>query len=156
MDNSWSPPRVTVTVEDERSGHEKTSCRFQLRTVYEVDDVPECPLFSPKQPFRHTHLDSVSMSAFGHKQSFKFYAYACILTVNERLLSAISGHWLTVNATSKLPHPGANSAYLEDVTSAEFCEEGGHGTLRIIPKAVEQCSKLGPLKLGIAPGIRGE
>ncbi len=30
----------------------------------------ECPLFSPKQPFRHTHLDSVSMSAFGHKQTF--------------------------------------------------------------------------------------
>ncbi len=37
------------------------------------------------------------MSAFGHKQSFRFYAYTCIITVNERLLSANSGHWLTVN-----------------------------------------------------------
>ncbi len=59
--------------------------------------VGECPLFSPKQPLRNTDLDSVSMSAFGQKQSFKFYAYACILTVNERLLSAISGHWRDPN-----------------------------------------------------------
>ncbi len=44
----------------------------------------------------------------------------------ECLLSAISGHWLTVNATSKPPHLGASRAYLEDVTAAEFCEEGGH------------------------------
>ncbi len=51
---------------------------------------------------------------------------ACILTVNERLLSAISRHWLTVNATSKPPHLGASRAYLDDVTAAEFCEEGGH------------------------------
>ncbi len=71
-------------------------------------------------------------------------------------LSAKSRHWLTVNVTSKPPHPGASRAYLEDVTAAEFCEEGGHGTLRIIPKAVEQCSKLGPLKLGLAPGVGGE
>ncbi len=28
----------------------------------------ECPLFSPKQPFANTDLDSVRMSAFGHKQ----------------------------------------------------------------------------------------
>ncbi len=28
----------------------------------------ECPLFSPKRTLRNTHLDSVSMSAFGHKQ----------------------------------------------------------------------------------------
>ncbi len=47
---------------------------------------------SPKRTLKNTHLDSVSMSAFGHKQSFRFYAYTCILTVNERLLSAISGH----------------------------------------------------------------
>ncbi len=75
------------------------------------------------------------MSAFGHKQSFKFYAYACILTVNERLLSAKSGDWLTVNATSKLPHLGASRAYLEDVTAAEFCEEGGHGLENAYPVA---------------------
>ncbi len=55
------------------------------------------------------------------------YARPCILTVNERLLSARSRHWLTVNATSKRPHFGASRAYLEDVTAAEFCEEGGHG-----------------------------
>ncbi len=45
----------------------------------------------------------------------------------ECLLSARSRHWLTVNATSKPPHFGASRAYLEDVTAAEFCEEGGHG-----------------------------
>jgi len=28
----------------------------------------ECPLSPPKQPFRSTDLDSVSMAAFGHKQ----------------------------------------------------------------------------------------
>ena len=39
------------------------------------------------------------MSAFGHKQSFRFYAYTCILTVNERLLSAISRHQLDPNTT---------------------------------------------------------
>ncbi len=49
-------------------------------------------LFSPKRIFRNTDLDSVRVSAFGHKQSFRFYAYACILTVNECLLSAKSGH----------------------------------------------------------------
>ena len=54
--------------------------------------TPECLLFSPKQPLRNTHLDSVRMAAFGHKQSFGFYAYTCILTVNERPLSAKSGH----------------------------------------------------------------
>ena len=41
--------------------------------------------------------------------------------------SAISRHWLTVNATSKPPHLGAGRAYLEHVTAAKFCEEGGHG-----------------------------
>ncbi len=52
---------------------------------------------------------------------------ACILTVNQWLLSAISRHRLTVNATSKPPHLGASRAYLEDVTAAKFCGEGGHG-----------------------------
>ncbi len=61
----------------------------------------ECLLFSPKQPLRNTDLDSVSMSAFGHKQSFRFYAYTCILTVNERLLSAVisMGRCNTLNKT---------------------------------------------------------
>ncbi len=67
----------------------------------------------------------------------ELYAAACILTVNECLLPAISGHWLTVNVFSKPPYLGASCGYFEDVTAAEFCEEGGHGTLRIIPKAVE-------------------
>jgi hypothetical protein len=39
-------------------------------------EMAECPLFPRKQPLRNTHLDSVSMSAFGHKRTFKFYAYA--------------------------------------------------------------------------------
>ncbi len=54
------------------------------------------------------------------------YAEACILTVNERLLTAISGHWLTVNVTLKPPHIGASRANIEDVPVAEFFEEGGH------------------------------
>ncbi len=32
-----------------------------------------------------------------------------------------------VNVSLKPPHLGASCAYLEDVTAAEFCEEGGHG-----------------------------
>ncbi len=32
--------------------------------------APECQLFTPKRTLRNTHLDSVSMSAFGHKQTF--------------------------------------------------------------------------------------
>ena len=32
------------------------------------------------------------MSAFGQKQTFAFHAYGCILTINQRLLSAISRH----------------------------------------------------------------
>ncbi len=32
-----------------------------------------------------------------------------------------------VNVLSRPPHLGAGCAYLEDVTAAEFCEEGGHG-----------------------------
>ncbi len=55
------------------------------------------------------------------------YSAMSILTVNQCLLSAISRHWLTVNVTSIPPHLGASRAYLEDVTAAEFCEEGGHG-----------------------------
>ncbi len=51
---------------------------------------PECPLFSPKQTFARGDSGSVRMSAFGQKQSFRFYARPCILTVNGRLLSAIS------------------------------------------------------------------
>jgi len=54
-----------------------------------------------------------------------------MLTVNERLLSAISRHWLTVNVTPNPPHLGASRAYLEDITAAEFCEEGGHGHYRL-------------------------
>ncbi len=66
---------------------------YQVKSAWIMpDQSAECPLFSPKQTFVNTDLDSVSMSAFGHKQSFRFYAYTCILTVNERLLSAISGH----------------------------------------------------------------
>ena len=49
-------------------------------------------LFSPKQTFTDSHLDSVRMSAFGQKQSFAYSGKPCILTVNERLLSARSGH----------------------------------------------------------------
>ena len=30
------------------------------------------------------------------------------------------------NVPSKPPHLGASRAYLEGVTAAEFCEEGGH------------------------------
>ncbi len=41
---------------------------------------------------------------------------------SERLLSAISRHWLTVNVTLKPPHIGASRAYLEDVTAAEFSQ----------------------------------
>ena len=63
----------------------------------------ERPLFSPKQPLRNTHLDSVSMSAFGHKQSFAYRAYACILTVNQCLLSAKSGHSEPGRSISFLP-----------------------------------------------------
>ena len=33
----------------------------------------------------------ISISAFGHKQSFAFHAYAYTLTVNQRLLSAEAG-----------------------------------------------------------------
>jgi len=29
----------------------------------------ECPLFSPKRTFKTTDLDSVRMSAFGHKRT---------------------------------------------------------------------------------------
>ncbi len=32
---------------------------------------PERPLFSPKRSFRITRLDSVRMSAFGHKRTFR-------------------------------------------------------------------------------------
>ncbi len=39
----------------------------------------ECPLFSPKQTFARGDLDSVSMSAFGHKQSFAYFGDPCIL-----------------------------------------------------------------------------
>ena len=74
----------------------------------------------------------------------------------ECLLSAKSGHWLTVNATSKPPHLGAGRAYLEDVTAAEFCEEGGHRTLLVVPKVVEQCAELGFIQYGITPRVRCE
>ncbi len=36
-----------------------------------------------------------------------------------------------VNVSSKPPHIGASRRYLEDVTAAEFCEEGGHWTARL-------------------------
>jgi hypothetical protein len=39
----------------------------------------ECLLFSPKQTFKTTKLDSVSMSAFGHKRSFAYFGDPCIL-----------------------------------------------------------------------------
>jgi hypothetical protein len=32
-----------------------------------------------------------------------------------------------VNVLQKPPHLGASCAYLDDVTAAEFCEEGRHG-----------------------------
>jgi len=40
--------------------------------IYNLEQMEssERLLFSPKQTLRNTHLDSVSMSAFGHKQSF--------------------------------------------------------------------------------------
>ncbi len=47
-------------------------------------------------------------------------------------ITAISGHWLTVNATSKPPHLGASRAYLKHVTVAEICEEGGHEKRRVL------------------------
>jgi len=48
----------------------------------------EWRLSSPKQTFANPDLDAVSMSAFGQKQSFAYRAYACILTVNQCLLTA--------------------------------------------------------------------
>ena len=48
--------------------------------------------YGRKLTLRNGDLDTVRMSAFGHKQPFRFNAYTCILTVNECLLSAISGH----------------------------------------------------------------
>ncbi len=77
------------------------------------------------------------------------YAPACILTVNRRLLSAISRHWLTVNATSKPPHIGASRAYLEDVTAAEFCEEGRHGSESANPVAQFLKARLFQHRIGI-------
>jgi hypothetical protein len=38
----------------------------------------------------------------------------------------MSGHWLTVNVTSKPPHLGASLAYLEDDMAAEFSEASGN------------------------------
>ena len=75
-----------------------------------------------------------------------------ILTVNERLLSAISRHWLTVNVTSKPPYLGASRAYLEDVTAAEFCEEGGHG-LVLEYELVTQLLELGLIQDGVLPDV---
>ncbi len=94
------------------------------------------------------------MSAFGQKRSFKFYAYACILTVNERLLSAISGHWLTVNATPKPPHLGASRAYFENVTAAQFCKEGGTGLEIAITKLLANFYKLRPFENRVCQRIR--
>ncbi len=34
-------------------------------------------------------------------------------------------------------HNGVSRAYLEDVTTAEFCEEGGHGALLVAPEIAE-------------------
>ncbi len=39
----------------------------------------ERPLFSPKQTSANSYLDSVRMSAFGHKQSFAYFGDPCIL-----------------------------------------------------------------------------
>ena len=64
----------------------------------------ECPLFSPKRTFRNGDLDSVRMSAFGHKQSFRIYAYTCILTVNECLLSAKSGRSRLISSALRQRH----------------------------------------------------
>ena len=65
----------------------------QLRSAsIRLDLRAECPLFSPKQTFANSDLDSVRMSAFGQKQPFAYPAYACILTVNQCPLSAKSGH----------------------------------------------------------------
>ncbi len=80
------------------------------------------------------------------------YAAVCILTVNERLLSAISGRWLTVNVTPKPPHLGASRAYLEDVTAAEFCEEGRHG-LVLEYELVTQLLELGLIQDGVLPDV---
>ncbi len=75
----------------------------------------ECLLFPPKADVKMNDLDSVRMSAFGHKRS---YAGRCILTVNQRLLSAKSGHSLTVKndpiETTSLPlaEPRLNLSFL--------------------------------------------
>ena len=60
-----------------------------------------------------------------------------------RLLSAKSGHWLTVNSTSKPTHLGASRAYVENVTAAEFCEQGGRGLVpaNFCPEFGSQCFK---------------
>ncbi len=46
--------------------------------------------FFSKADVKERRFDSVRMSAFGHKQSFAYRAYACILTVNQCPLSAKS------------------------------------------------------------------
>ncbi len=43
---------------------------YAVHADYATDSGSECPLFSPKQPFRSTDLDSVRMSAFGQKRTF--------------------------------------------------------------------------------------
>ncbi len=59
--------------------------------------------------------------------------------------SARSRHWLTVNATPKPPHLGVGRAYLEDVTAAEFCEEGGHDACEAIKGTPESHTSVNPI-----------
>ena len=47
-------------------------------------------------------------------------------------------------------------AYLEDVTAAEFCKEGGHRALVFYPERIEHLAELGPLQFGNREGIRRE
>jgi hypothetical protein len=47
-----------------------------------------------------------------------------------------------VNVSSKPPHLGASRAYLEDVTAAEFCEEGGHGLEVGEAQLIAECYEL--------------
>ncbi len=62
---------------------------------------------------------------------------------------------LTVNAAPKPPHFGAGSAYLEDVTAAEFCEERGHGLVppNLFPEVSSQRLKFRLLKCRIVKRV---
>ncbi len=59
-----------------------------------VAQRPECPLSPPKQPFEITDLDSVRMSAFGHKQT----SFTC----EQKLKRDEAGSWEEGNGDATL------------------------------------------------------